>query len=369
MRAELLEGFRLESDASLFASLTVNKDDFTEEEQTALRQVAAERGFQQEHFERYRALLETKDNIVTTCPGCRKKQTIKKKNLLSGSFYCQACDKKQTIDFRNSFPVIQTTEEMLNQLDDGSLMRTVAFEVGNYSKDEIEQMHAILLSRGFTDQDIDTFRYVITLGKDAQVTCRHCSYLFSLGCKELWRGDVTCPRCDKDQFIDYKSLKPLETLTFESTREKDDRSVSSEYSPSLPKEPPDSISGLRGWLLLLGINLFIELAIAIGLLCFLYGKKDTVAFLIVLFWSFYLTVTFIAYLKKSRAFPTLLIALLSANVMLTVTGLFIDIFTKQNLTLSSLPPSVENVFAAVMGALIWIPYIRNSKRAKATFVN
>jgi hypothetical protein len=254
---------------------------------------------------------------------------------------------------------------MLEALDDGSLLRAFVFREGKYKQEEFDAVREILDSRGFSDNDISSFQSTVCSGENAEGKCRQCGKVLMISSDDLWKGGTTCPSCNERQFVDFKSLKPGEATTPKdmSESEREYRGVFTDFH----EDSPVLMSGLRGWLIVIGLSLVLELVLLIFWAVFSWFEGDRGLVYAAVIPGGFIAYVLYLYFGKSKRFPSLFIFLVLLELGFSALGLVAAICLPGSGEL--LKDSFGSLLRGAIYAVIWIPYMKTSKRVKATFVN
>jgi hypothetical protein len=152
----------------------------------------------------------------------------------------------------------------------------------------------------------------------------------------------------------------------------------SEQEKAVQAEAVDrSLEGIGGWLILPAIGMVlgpvvgvVGLVYALGLYSRVaqagYGGVFTVELLVgaaLLAFAIYAAVLFF---RKQRKAPRMIIILLAAGLGADLFLLVVELAASAQVFATE---TVKQLVRDMIGAAIWIPYFRVSKRVKATFVN
>jgi hypothetical protein len=136
------------------------------------------------------------------------------------------------------------------------------------------------------------------------------------------------------------------------------------------------LAGIGGWLILPAIGLVIGPVLGAGMLVFALGLYSDVAaagfgglyaFELLVQAGLLVFVIFTAtrFFGRKRSAPPTIIALLITGVVLTAVLLLIELSAGAE---EFAVESGKQLVRDVVGAAVWIPYFRKSKRVRATFV-
>jgi hypothetical protein len=138
-----------------------------------------------------------------------------------------------------------------------------------------------------------------------------------------------------------------------------------------------SLAGIGGWLILPAIGLILGIILGVLMLGVSLGHSQEFEaeglgglFKIEILAQLGLTVFMIwvamRFFAKKRDAPTLFIVLMVTNLVLNVVLLALEVSAGAE---GLAEESLRQLIRAGIGAAIWIPYFRVSKRVQATFVN
>jgi hypothetical protein len=139
----------------------------------------------------------------------------------------------------------------------------------------------------------------------------------------------------------------------------------------------DKLVGIRGWLVLPAIGLVVGPVLGVVSVIIMVGLFDQIAaqgfggvltleILVQLGLAVFLIYAAIRFFGKKSNAPATMIVLLLANVVATAVLFMVE----QGAGASQFAAENGKALArTVIGAAIWIPYFRSSRRVKATFVN
>ena len=203
---------------------------------------------------------------------------------------------------------------------------------------------------------------------------------------------ITCPKCGNKNKVALGQTDCFNCgaeLPEESLPDESERAV--EALPDVPTNPKElepltpqseqKLVGLKGWLILPAIGLVFSIIVTpFGLIAGLANMTDSIThhteyafpslFVNAMFYI-WIWVAAIQFFKKRRTFPLTLIQLLVARIVASV------VFFVWGLAVIE-EPDADVVFSLLVsynfigqgiGAAIWIPYLKKSKRVKATFTN
>jgi|GEM_PF-1231489 len=149
-------------------------------------------------------------------------------------------------------------------------------------------------------------------------------------------------------------------------------------TPGIEGEPVDSsLAGIGGWLILPAIGLvlgpvigLIGLGVSVSLFSDVadagYGGVYALEILVDLALLGAAVYAAIRFFGKKRNAPSILIGLMIAGIAVTLLLLVIQMGADAE---AFAMQSVKTLLGSILGAAIWIPYFRTSRRVKATFVH
>ncbi len=86
------------------------------------------------------------------------------------------------------------------------ILHALAFMRQDYTSETIDEMKQSLISRGYGDRQIQSWREQFLSVKTAKLKCEECKDGLILDYEDLVRGSFACPLCQHQQQIDYRAL-------------------------------------------------------------------------------------------------------------------------------------------------------------------
>jgi hypothetical protein len=197
-------------------------------------------------------------------------------------------------------------------------------------------------------------------GSMTTATCYGCNQDFPESQATTFMGAKYCPECE---------LKRRNQATGEINI--------AEPGPSSPSEPKPQYVGIRGWLILPAIGLIIGSIISVISLIISftmfsevsnagYGGLYSLEILVEVGLSVFIVYTAVRFFGKKSNAPSIFIKFMIASIVASGVLLLIELSAGAQVFAIE---SGKTLVRSIVGAAIWIPYFRKSKRVNATFVN